>query len=276
MYVCATAPAISAASAQAAAGCRHLTATRSFAPHWRRALSTAGEAVGGTASANTWLEYKDDTDGRPYYFNEATKETTWTRPEGDDVVIVDAETGMAGSSSNSGEAAAAVDGTRADADGKIVWEMYADPTDARVYYYNPVTHETEWEEPVGDNVKVVDCIDLESALPEPVMSQGQGRVARGLEQILHERRMEKLEIAKREAHLSSEDKQKELMYRVLGSGWEDRSNRKLDWRHYTGWTLFAGLLAYFTYLGLTGPKGPFGKPEAEVDVRRRRKEGSTW
>ncbi|KDO25626.1 hypothetical protein SPRG_08925 [Saprolegnia parasitica CBS 223.65] len=89
--------------------------------------ATRRAEVGG-ASKNQlpsgWLEAKDPATGDVYYWNETTKETSWTKPGAiaEKTPIEDLPDG---------------------------WQLVNDPTTQSSYYWNVHTQETQWEKPVS-------------------------------------------------------------------------------------------------------------------------------
>eukprot|EP00536_Pseudo-nitzschia_multiseries_P004022 jgi/Psemu1/284807/fgenesh1_pg.65_\ len=91
-----------------------------------------------------WIELKDN-EGRTYYYNEETKETTWDRPAGlDEAKDIDVgvsparpESPMADQQEDDGAPVTAGD-----------WTRYKDE-EGRFYYYNAETQLTVWDKPSG-------------------------------------------------------------------------------------------------------------------------------
>ena len=93
---------------------------------------TQGELLPG------WVELVDPTTMLPYYFNEATNETTWDRP----VAVVDATAEIATQVPLREDAAR--DSFLLDG-----WEEVKDPSTGVSYYYNAATGETTWDRPLS-------------------------------------------------------------------------------------------------------------------------------
>lgn len=149
--------------------------------------------------------------------------------------------------------------------GEHVWLQYADPRDGRPYFFNAATGVTQWSQPEGEGVTV---LDASTAMPEASAADVAAAVKK-----LEERRLKETDTLftgrigpKLSPGLTKEQREKEVWYWALGSGWQDRSGTRLDWRHYLGWSLFASLMGYFVWNGLTG-RG--ANKEQEEDARRR-------
>jgi len=78
-------------------------------------------------------EMTTDEQGRPYYFNSITEETSWDRPK---VPMAKKAKGSSTSSAD-GESSAEL---------PAGWEMTTDEQD-RPYYFNNITEETSWDRP---------------------------------------------------------------------------------------------------------------------------------
>jgi hypothetical protein len=76
--------------------------------------------------SSSWAEVQDKKTGRTYYYNKATKETRWTKPE---------ENETADAASNPAN------------DEPSNWVSSTDKSSGRKYYYNKVTKETRWSKP---------------------------------------------------------------------------------------------------------------------------------
>eukprot|EP01052_Picozoa_sp_SAG31_P019585 SAG31_NODE_1434_length_8364_cov_8.012220_2_plen_245_part_00 len=85
-----------------------------------------------------WKAVVDPNGGRTYYFNRATRETTWTRPE---------NMPRAGGGND-------VDGQSLNE--SMTWLSRVDPSSGRTYYVNRATRESSWTNPENNNVEVVD------------------------------------------------------------------------------------------------------------------------
>ena len=118
---------------------------------------SAPAAAEGEADVNTiWEAIKDD-EGRTYYYNTVTGESSWEAPAG---FAGGAAASAAGSSEEAegGQSAA----TTASSDQPQRWTGYKDD-EGRTYYYNDTTGETQWERPEeGPNVTVVEEEDMEA------------------------------------------------------------------------------------------------------------------
>jgi len=117
-------------------------------------------------SSSQWTEYQDD-DGRTYYYNEVTKETTWEKPA-DDMnepwgspsstplgSTYGQQTPIQRTPSSSDVSMKSPSDNYSNHDANVIsWIRYRDDQ-GRPYYYNPMTQLTQWEEPQG-NVDIVD------------------------------------------------------------------------------------------------------------------------
>ncbi|TYZ57122.1 hypothetical protein PybrP1_009528 [[Pythium] brassicae (nom. inval.)] len=88
--------------------------------------------------ASVWSEHFTK-EGRVYYYNRSTKQSSWEKPADFD-----------------GEAAATgggADEKRASAKTAVEWEELWDPKNERAYYYNRATRKTQWLRPEGVKIK---------------------------------------------------------------------------------------------------------------------------
>ena len=86
------------------------------------AVSSSGGGEGGSASGSEWTEHSTD-DGTVYYINSRTGESSWTKPDEDEVAVEDVEGGDA--------------------------ETHTAHTaeDGRTYYIDNDTGTSSWEDP---------------------------------------------------------------------------------------------------------------------------------
>ncbi len=88
-------------------------------------------------SASDWTEVQDD-EGRTYYYNTKTEETSWDKPQRFDAQKKDAELSPVRPQSPSMEEQGAVSSGN--------WAEYKDD-EGRFYYYNSETQQTVWDKP---------------------------------------------------------------------------------------------------------------------------------
>ncbi|CAH0481076.1 unnamed protein product [Peronospora belbahrii] len=96
-----------------------------------------------------WQEVVDPVSGDLYYWNEATNETVWERPESSTTqmnIVKNAE-------SKTG------DGKLADG-----WKEVPDAASGDIYYWNEKTNETTWTRPVARSVSLVQAIEAKAKL----------------------------------------------------------------------------------------------------------------
>lgn len=87
-----------------------------------------------------WSEHVTK-EGRVYYYNRSTKQSSWEKPaDFDDEAASDDKRAKAASSSSSSSAA-------------VEWEELWDPKNERAYYYNRATRKTQWLRPEGVEIK---------------------------------------------------------------------------------------------------------------------------
>lgn len=136
-----------------------------------------------------WVELEHD--GKPYYYNEASQETSWERPvkaasvaSSEDFVVVDStpdegqatsagagseEAPMSGSvvmvdaPSNDGEPVNAVEEEESTL--PEYWEEQVDEASGKVYYYNTESGATQWEKPEIDSTPITN--DSAEVLNDP-------------------------------------------------------------------------------------------------------------
>ncbi|KAJ0398934.1 hypothetical protein ATCC90586_006089 [Pythium insidiosum] len=90
------------------------------------------------ANTSAWSAHTTK-DGRVYYYNRHTKQSSWEKPEDFESEGV-SSTAVASSDDASGAKA-------------VEWEELWDPKNARAYYYNRGTRKTQWARPEGVEIK---------------------------------------------------------------------------------------------------------------------------
>ncbi|XP_020853188.1 rho GTPase-activating protein 27 isoform X2 [Phascolarctos cinereus] len=85
-----------------------------------------------TSTSPVWETHTDLGSGRPYYYNPSTGETTWESPFGHPECASSPATSLSPLGS--------------PGDPEAEWDQYWDEESRRVFFYNPLTGETAWEE----------------------------------------------------------------------------------------------------------------------------------
>ena len=121
-------------------------------------------------NTGTWTEYQDE-EGRTYYYNHVTEESTWDLPEG--VVAQQPDHEYDDTVNATGSLNANRDETVDNGDSN--WIRYQDD-DGRDYYYNQDTGVTQWEMPDGfvedgPNEEVEEHNDVNTMQEEQKMDQ---------------------------------------------------------------------------------------------------------
>ena len=117
------------------------------------APTTATPDDGGVAAAladKTWIAKADPKSGKTYYYNPATKKTTWDLKKELSSVAVAVDKPPAVSAPTPAPAAAPTatpsdDGGVAAALAAKTWIAKPDPKTGKTYYYNPSTKKTTWD-----------------------------------------------------------------------------------------------------------------------------------
>lgn len=95
-------------------------------------------------------------EGRVYYYNRSTKQSSWERPADFDGEASAGGEGAAAASSSASAASASASAASASgrmAVGAAEWEELWDPKNQRHYYYNRATRKTQWLRPEGVDIK---------------------------------------------------------------------------------------------------------------------------
>ena len=130
-------------------------------------VATATPSSGDTTSKDDeWLKRLDEKSGRPYWYNPATKKTTWNDPTASSAAVASASSdwkekfdeksqrkywyNVVTKKTTWNEADTKADVKAADAESSSTsaeeWQMKQDPKTGRNYWYNKVTKKTTWNE----------------------------------------------------------------------------------------------------------------------------------
>jgi hypothetical protein len=90
-------------------------------------------------SASKWTAVKDPDSGDTYYYNTATGETTWDKPEGVDAGVPSPAAAQTPAAPQSPQKPVVASG----------WKAVFDAESNSYYYHNAATGETTWDKPEG-------------------------------------------------------------------------------------------------------------------------------
>jgi len=108
----------------------------------------AAPAAPAATAAPVWVEAKDPNSGKSYWYNKATKETTWKDPNATAPATPPAlPTTAAAPAATPAAPAAATNGDNPD-EVAANWAEGKDPKTGKSYFYNKVTKKTSWAKPV--------------------------------------------------------------------------------------------------------------------------------
>ncbi|KAL0592307.1 hypothetical protein ABG067_000415 [Albugo candida] len=140
----------------------------------RSVPTTPEHADGGSRTmdaALSWKQYIDEATGKPYYFNEISKRTQWNRPDSDKIQIVEYftdtdqepsrtpsqepqehETRAAQKNHNNkfveaNDDLASTKSSQGVKAGRSPWIRYIDKSTEKPYFFNTITHITQWTTP---------------------------------------------------------------------------------------------------------------------------------
>ena len=111
-------------------------------PTKNKAKKEASPVAINSEAAADWVETQDDDEGRTYYYNVKTEETTWEKPEGFDNQKKNAES--SGISPVRPQSPSEEENKGPVMPGN--WVEYEDD-EGRLYYYNSETQQTVWDKP---------------------------------------------------------------------------------------------------------------------------------
>lgn len=103
---------------------------------------------------SVWSEHATK-EGRVYYYNRSTKQSSWEKPaDFDGESTVDAKTGATATAAATSTASSTAAGDiKKQAKDAIDWEELWDPKNERAYYYNRATRKTQWLRPENVEIK---------------------------------------------------------------------------------------------------------------------------
>ncbi|CUG94048.1 Hypothetical protein, putative, partial [Bodo saltans] len=112
------------------------------------ATPVSASTTSTATSGDVWIEKLDQSSQKPYYYNKATRETTWVRPVNFVGAISEAlTTGATATAQPVVVAPSSASATIAPNDDADVWQSKVDATSGKTYYYNKRTKEVTWSNP---------------------------------------------------------------------------------------------------------------------------------
>ncbi|XP_036613225.1 rho GTPase-activating protein 27 isoform X1 [Trichosurus vulpecula] len=108
-----------------------------------------------TSTGPVWETHTDSGSGRPYYYNPITGETTWESPFGPP--------------ESASSPATSLSPLGSPGDPEAEWDQYWDEESRRVFFYNPLTGETAWEESTIPEMQteLAPCSPMDQRPPTP-------------------------------------------------------------------------------------------------------------